>query len=617
MSMFFNKNSFKSKLISAFLIASVVPVILMNVFSYLNSSKIIRENVAELTQANLNQAKSSLEVSIDSYGDLLYQIYTDDEIIALVEEINAIEMNDSEKKESDLATYKNQLRRTLRGLFYTKEYIKAITIITNNNTVVFYDQLTASTTETSWMNNMVLTKEQLNEEISADNSTHIISTQYATTFAAESYYLFHLGHRFINYKDVDKQIGIVILSVNELLLREVCAVADAGELDEINSFNFLVDREGSVVSYIDSGQLSRKIVASDSSEEEKITAYEDFVRASGMFDESSTITVYSYHAQELGWDIVNVSNQSKVTRRLNDQIKVVVLTVIFSLAAVITIILFLTKHLTGSIEKVVATMKAVGEGRLSARVTVDAKMPMEIESIAKQFNKTLSKLETSISKEKDANAKQRQAEVRALEAQINPHFLYNTLDTINWMAIDHDEYEISNAINALAQILRYGIDHSNGIVTVRDEIGWLKQYIFLQQTRLKNTFQSEIHVEPELLDCPIHKMLLQPFVENSIIHGFKVRGGEYKLTIVITHEKEFLIFCIKDNGIGIETSMVGEINQGIFSEADDKNHIGMENAITRIKMYYGENTKVEVKSTLNVGTEIVIHIPDELKSPES
>lgn len=613
MDMFFKKNSFKGKLISAFVIASVVPVILMNVFSYFNSSRIIRENVTELTQANLNQAKSSLVVSIDSYGDLLYHIYTDDEIIELVEKINTIEMNDSHKEESDLANYKKQLRKTLRGLFYTKEYINAITIITNNNTVVFYDQLTASTTETSWMENMELTKEQLNEEISADNSTHIISTQYATTFAAESYYLFHLGHRFINYKDVDKQIGIVILSVDEQLLREVCAVADAGELNEINSFNFLVDSEGRVVSYIDSQQLSKKIMNPDSSQEQKIEAYEEFVRQSGVFSESSTITVYSYHAEELGWDIVNVSSQSKVMERLNDQIKVIALTVLFSLIAVTTIILFLTKHLTGSIEKVVATMKVAGEGELSARVTVDAKMPVEVESIAKQFNKTLGKLEISISKEKDANEKQRQAEIRALEAQINPHFLYNTLDTINWMAIDHDEYEISNAINALAQILRYGIDHSNGIVSVRDEIGWLKQYIFLQQTRLKNTFQTEIHVEPGLMDYPIHKMLLQPFIENSFIHGFKVMGEDYKLAISIIHEKEYFVFCIKDNGIGMDASMVEEINKGIFREPDDKNHIGMENAIMRIKMYYGESAKVEVKSTLNIGTEISIYIPDELK----
>lgn len=613
MGIFFKKNSFKGKLISAFLFASVVPVILMNVFSYMNSSRIIRENVAELTQANLNQAKSSLEVSIDSYGDLLYQIYTDDEIIELVEKINTIEMNDSQIKESDLANYKNQLRKTLRGLFYTKEYIKAITIITNNNSVVFYDQLTASTTDTSWMNNMELTKEQLNEEISADNSTHIISTQYATTFAAESYYLFHLGHRFINYKDVDKQIGIVILSVDEQLLREVCAVADAGNLPEINSFNFLVDNEGSVVSYIDSQQLSKQIVNPDASQEQKIAAYEDFVHQSGVFDESSAITVYSYYAEGLGWDIVNVSNQSKVIERLNDQIKVIALTVLFSLIAITTIILFLTKHLTGSIEKIVAAMKVVGEGELSTRVTVDAKMPVEVESIAKQFNKTLSKLELSIAKEKDANEKQRQAEIKALEAQINPHFLYNTLDTINWMAIDHDEYEISNAINALAQILRYGIDHSNGIVTVRDEIGWLKQYIFLQQTRLKNIFQSEIHVEPGLMDYPIHKMLLQPFVENAFIHGFKTMGEDYKLTISMMHEKEYLVFCIKDNGIGMDASRVEEINKGIFREADDKNHIGMENAIMRIKMYYGEGTKVEVKSTLNVGTEIIIYIPDELK----
>ena len=108
-----------------------------------------------------------------------------------------------------------------------------------------------------------------------------------------------------------------------------------------------------------------------------------------------------------------------------------------------------------------------------------------------------------------------------MEAQINPHFLYNTLDTINWMAIDKDEFDISNAINSLATILRYAIADSSGEVFVRDEIDWLKKYIYLQQFRLKNNFTCSINVDPDVMDLRIHKLLLQPFVENSILHGFE------------------------------------------------------------------------------------------------
>lgn len=158
----------------------------------------------------------------------------------------------------------------------------------------------------------------------------------------------------------------------------------------------------------------------------------------------------------------------------------------------------------------------------------------------------------------------------ALEAQINPHFLYNTLDTINWMAIDNKEYEISNSIGALAHILRYGIDNSNGIVTIREECGWLKQYLFLQQTRLKSTFQCRIHVEPELFDCRIHKLLLQPFVENSILHGFDGVNRVHILTVTIAEREEKLCAEIYDNGRGILESMVEQMNQGVSKKAVKK-----------------------------------------------
>ena len=205
--------------------------------------------------------------------------------------------------------------------------------------------------------------------------------------------------------------------------------------------------------------------------------------------------------------------------------------------------------------------------------------------------------------------KQKNAEIAALEAQINPHFLYNTLDTISWMAIDRDEYEISNMIATLARILRYGISDSNGIVKIKDEIDWLKQYIFLQQTKLKNSFECHINVEPELMEIPIHKLLLQPFIENAILHGFEGVDRAHRLQMDMKREGEFIKIEIEDNGCGISDETVQEMNQGIFRKTEDKNHIGMENAITRLYMYYGEKTKVTIGSRPGEGTLIRIWIP--------
>ena len=303
--------------------------------------------------------------------------------------------------------------------------------------------------------------------------------------------------------------------------------------------------------------------------------------------------------------------------KLQVQRNLLSMVILASMVIITGIIIFLTEQLTASVKKVVFAMNKAGEGELAARVEVDANMPIEIENIAKEFNLTLEKLQEASEKEKAAGIKQRNAEIKALEAQINPHFLYNTLDTINWMAIEIEKYEISNAISALATILRYAIDNSNGIVTIRDEVEWLKKYIFLQQTRLKNTFTCNIHVDQELYEMPIHKLLLQPFIENAILHGFEGMKRTHILCVKMSLKNGTIEIEIEDNGKGIEASVLEKMNREEFGTLQDKNHIGMENAITRIRMYYGEAAGVHINSTYGEGTKVTIIIPKDTNNVDN
>ena len=134
------------------------------------------------------------------------------------------------------------------------------------------------------------------------------------------------------------------------------------------------------------------------------------------------------------------------------------------------------------------------------------------------------------------------------------------------------------------------------------EAEWLKQYLFLQQIRLKNTFQCEIHVSQEVMDWKIHKLLFQPFVENSLYHGFQVEKDVYILRVEIEPGDDLLMIRIWDNGIGIAEETVDP-------ESGGKNSIGMKNAIGRIKMYYGELADVKISSAQGEYTEVMIQIP--------
>lgn len=588
------RTKLQTRLILAFLITSMIPLIIVNIFLYYNTSGIVRSNVDELAGANLDQTRNGLDIWLESYQDILFQIYMNDDIVNMVEEIN-------EGKEPSIP--KKQLRRTLRGLFYTKEYIKSITIITQSGEIIFYDLLTGSMTKNSWLDNFGMTPAEIYDTVSQDNMTHIFSTREAYTSAQDTAYLFHLGHRIIDYKKVDKQLGIVMVSVDEQMLREACSVQEGG-----SHFNFIVDREGRLVSYTQDALLGKKILDWTEDEESRKQAYREFLETyAGR--ETGNLSIYTVYDDKFQWEIVRVSDQNTVVERLKAQQHLIVVVLILSLAALTAVILLLTKSLTGSLRRLVQVMERAGRGELSARMQVDGRTPREVEVISGQFNRMLERLGDSMEKEKRAIERQKSAEIAALEAQINPHFIYNTLDTINWMAIDRDEYEISSSINALAAILRYGINQSNEIVTVRQEEEWLKQYLFLQQTRLKNTFVCEIHVDAQVKEYHIHKLLLQPFVENAILHGFEGVDRTHRLSVQIGREEDNLKIEIYDNGKGIPKQLVETMNRGDFPKCTEKNHIGMENAITRIGMYYGEQAAVRIESEEDVYTRILITIP--------
>lgn len=583
----FDRKSIRTRLIMAFVVTSFMPIALVNIVAYYNTSRLVRQNMESMTNANLEQTRVSLDVWLDSYQDILYQAYTDDDIVELVDMINAGE---------DVANNRQMLRRTLRGLFFTKDYVKFISVITDSGELVFYNQLTSATTRTSWMDSISMSQEELYREISSDNKMHMIPTGEKVVFGSNSCYLFHIGHRIIDYRDVDKRCGVVLVSIDEKMLEEICSTGE-------NGLNFIVDSEGYLISCAGSDRVGQAVYESGADEADKMDAYRQIAMETGLFGETE-LFIYSVRDEETGWEIVRATDQEELIQALRQQQELRIFIIVLSLCAVMAIMFSQVTKMTGSIKRVLETMRKAGKGDLNVRVAEDSTRPTEIEVIAEEFNSMMDKLKQSIQKQKDA-------EIAALEAQINPHFLYNTLDTINWMAIDRDEYEISNMIATLAGILRYGISNSNGVVRIKDEADWLKQYIFLQQTKLKNSFDCHINVEPEIIGLPIHKLLLQPFIENAILHGFEGVDRTPELRMDMGREGDRIAIRIQDNGCGMPDEMVREMNAGIFRKTDNKNHIGMENAITRIHMYYGERAKVEIDSHPGQGTTVRILIPVE------
>lgn len=196
--------------------------------------------------------------------------------------------------------------------------------------------------------------------------------------------------------------------------------------------------------------------------------------------------------------------------------------------------------------------------------------------------------------------------IYALEAQIDPHFLYNTLDTINWKAIDREEYEISDMVGALADILRYAVKNAGGETNIQRELYWLEQYMLLQSAKLGKPLQTVTQVPERIMRCKIHKLLLQPFVENAIKYAFKNKEGECILKIRMEEADGQLHIVIEDNGRGLSLETMALLNN---ESADMDDHLGIMNVRKRLQLYYPGQANIYFESKQNRYTKVHLFIP--------
>ena len=594
------KRSLRRRLISIFILTSTVPLLCVGIFLSYNTVHLMKENTRTLTRQNLKQIDDNMNLLLDLYDDLVYQIYTDDDVVKWMDSLNAGE---------DEAITTNQLRRFMNTLLYSKDDIGAITVISDSGKMITTHRLTAATYENPWMDQFHLDQKTLYDTVSGDNSYHIFPTEYATNFAGKDHYLFHIAHRIIDYHDLRKFCGIVIVSLDETLLHKVLYTEE--EEKDRDSYYFLVDQDLRIISGPDKSWIGETLLeGSDLSDEKDISdGIQKFFKKKEIADPGQ-YSVYTYLDQEREWVVVKAVSQFSFLKEVGRNLLIIGTIWLLLLGFTVYLLWRQTEKLVSSVHTVTDAMKEAASGDLSVQIPIEESLPLEIETIANEFNDTLQKLSISRQKEKDATTRQQKAELRALEAQINPHFLYNTLDTINWMAIDKEEYDISNAINSLAFILRYAISDYDGEVPVRDEVEWLKRYVYLQQYRMKNPFHCEIRVSPEVQDRKIHKLLLQPFVENAILHGFRDPQEKYLLEIIFREENGRLKIRISDNGAGFDTSVVERIMKGGSVPMEEKGHIGLENAILRFDMYTDDRGILKIDSHPGEGTTVEMEFPE-------
>lgn len=585
-----------NKMIISFLLVSIVPIFVIQAVSYGSVTASMQGKINDLTLGNLVQLSDKLNIALKNYSTIIQQIYIDDQII---ENVNALNSGD---RQNAASAYYNIVNR-LKNLAASQEGIRGISIIGNSGANVIYDAKTSSLIKNLWSNAGDLRMTEPYQKAEKSNQIEMTSSGAILEDGEISSYVFHLSKALNDLRFPSKgTIAVVILSVEENMLQQLC---NPQKSETIHSINFLVDSENKIVSYPISSFISRKL--EDGGEADFPARLQKFSGETGLsFASNAAIT---YVDPYTGWILCNVYDKEYMFRDITQLQSLTILLGLAAIACSIFIIRYTVKTLNDSVHAIIGGMQRVRGGDLNVETSVQS--GDEIHDISVHFNSMVKSLSGSMEQVQIATNHQKEAEIRALEAQINPHFLYNTLDSINWMAIEHEEYEISRMLRDLGVILRYSISDSNRQVTFREELDWLNRYVELQRNRFDNSFSCSIHADEQVWPLKTYKLLMQPFLENAILHGFQgiERGGQLNIDLLLTDDGESVNIIIEDNGNGMPAELAEKYNDRSWAIMDDIRSIGLHNTFSRLHMYYKEKASWKVISVQQKGTIVNLKIP--------
>ncbi len=589
------KSSITWKLILLFLVVSLIPVTLVQIINYYNTITVMERKVKEYASISLIQTARNIRTVLSAYEDLVYQVAYDDGLNALLGELN----------QTHDAVVRNKLQVELDVLSYSKKFINSLLLVTETGDyVISVDRSGLEIYHRYWRGLGDLTQTAFyRNSIQYYSANAWESTKLLAVSEGIPYYSFFLSRRMIDF-NTNTPVGVVILSINESLLSNILS-GPTPETRRGPDETFLVDDTGRIIAAplktLIGENIRRIIPAPDASK---------LLRGDGVIEVDSKagrkdVIVYSVSISKTGWRLINVINRDDLFREIHLAENLMLLVEAIAVLLLLVMAIGLSKQLTASVKKIVDVMLKAQNGDLAVRV--ETKGQDEIAVIANSFNRMMEKIKALLEEVTRVHQKEKETELRMLEMQINPHFLYNTLDSINWMAIEKGEYEISDSLKKLAVILRYSVNNNHQIVTVRQEVEWLNNYLSLQKCRFSDSFSYRIDIEPELLECRIHKLLLQPFIENAIVHGLSGRkkGGVLEITGKRSGEAEML-FIIMDNGKGMSRQTIARV----FGNQDKETAgIGVNNALSRLELYYKERYRLMVESSAGGGTTIQLTVP--------
>lgn len=379
----------------------------------------------------------------------------------------------------------------------------------------------------------------------------------------------------------------------------------AGYMDGIgigrHGYCFILDRDGSVVYHPQQQMLYSGIKSEDTA---ALCALSD-----GVHIEKNVL--YALHTTaDARWRIVGVSYTEELEAEKRTQIVVGIAAAFLCCAVILALVLVVySKIVNAPVRRLVQAMQAFEAAADPSVYTGQPQAVAELQALSDSFSHMSRRIEELMEKVRREEKVLRKTELRALQAQINPHFLYNTLDSIQWMCEQGKTEDASKMVGALARLFRISISRGHELITIKDELQHAKSYLLIQSYRYRNQFSYRFEVDETLLSYLCNKITIQPLIENAIYHGIDRMVDEGEIVITVKRAQDAagdILITVSDNGVGMTEEQCAKI---LSKERSDSGGIGVKNVNDRLKIYFGERYGLSIHSVPDEGTTVTVRIP--------
>lgn len=322
-------------------------------------------------------------------------------------------------------------------------------------------------------------------------------------------------------------------------------------------------------------------------------------------------TAVHIHSDSTGWTTVGVIPLRYINKDLAGIQYLTVIIIVLTIIIGVTVSVIIAQSLILPLENTVNALEKFSRGDFAVRLKENR--CDEIGKLNRIFNKAIKEINELMQKVTQSEILNKEMEFKTLQSQMNPHFLYNTLDTINWLAFKEKQTEICNLVAAISSLIRASISNKKSIITIEQELDYVKNYIYIQHIRYKDRFDIIYDIDESLLKQAVPKLIIQPIVENAIIHGIENSKNKNLLYISVKRENECIIIIVKDTGIGMTDEKVSELlKEPLNAEGDEQKahtNLGLYAVHKRIQLMYGDLYGLTVQSQAGEGTTVTLHIP--------